>query len=174
MDESSVAILLSSLGLASVLAYTIKFMVTKLLTKNDSGTARSTAKLVSIEQRLSTLATEVASLTTAVTALEQRPSFLTDDQQDILRQLYRMHDTRDNDGIPMWFTPRSWRDLLIEIVQKMRDLSGTDDTMMKLIETISNRLEAIRQQQDKHDTEMRAVMSDFFLRLERAIRETRG
>jgi len=186
MDESTVAIVMAALACVSVLAYTVRYAVKALIsTKNDkenksTNTAadvlpsRATIKIAPLERQINTMAAQVSTLATQVQALVDRPSFLTEDQQDILRQLYRMHDQLDNDGTPMCYTPRSWRELLIEIVQKMRDLSATDDTMMKLIDTISKRLDEITRQQNEHDKAMQQSYNELVSRLERAIRDSRG
>ena len=53
---------------------------------------------------------------TKLNALPDVAPTLTEKEHKALVDLYTMHDAKDQDGIPLWYMPRSWNQTQQEIL----------------------------------------------------------
>ena len=61
------------------------------------------------------------------------------DSASTLANLGKLHSQTDANGVPMWYTPRSWGDNQKEIANALRDVAETQREALKIVEQISTR-----------------------------------
>lgn len=66
-----------------------------------------------------------------------------DEQKEQIRRLYDLHCNFDNDGVPLWFIPRSWIETQKEMAELMKDISQSQGSMAEVMQTLLERLEGI-------------------------------
>lgn len=58
-----------------------------------------------------------------------------------INKLMELHNKFDADGIPLWYTPRSWSETQIEIIQTCQTISANQRSILRTIERIEQRLD---------------------------------
>ena len=58
-------------------------------------------------------------------------SGLTDEQKQQLKTLHDLHYRFDDNGVPLWYVPRSWGELLKEIAKLLEKVSHIQKTIIK-------------------------------------------
>jgi len=106
---------------------------------NGLGTLNSTvADLVTQgaeqKQLLVSMNSTLASLATCATTTGQCVS-----------EMYKMHDKYDADGVPLWYTPRSWSETQKEIIEICRDIATTLVLVSKSQESIAHTMERLEE-----------------------------
>ena len=66
---------------------------------------------------------------------------LTVEEHAALMRLDEMHDKHDNDGVPMWYVPRSWATLLKEITETQDRIAVRMRDIVKAQEGLNRRIE---------------------------------
>lgn len=71
---------------------------------------------------------------------------LSEAEHKALMDLMEMHDNKDQDGIPLWWLPRSWHSTLseslkvsTEIAYNQKDLAKTLDSVVQVLERLVDR-----------------------------------
>lgn len=54
-----------------------------------------------------------------------------------------MHYKFDDNGIPMWYVPRTWNDTQDKIVERLENISQIEFKMLGIIERMERRIEAL-------------------------------
>ena len=62
---------------------------------------------------------------------------------DLSRKLWEVHDRRDEDGVPLWYVPRSLGNTLIQAVEQMRQVSEIQRKTVETLDRIDRRLERL-------------------------------
>ena len=54
-------------------------------------------------------------------------------------KLWEVHDRRDQDGVPVWYVPRSWAETQEKVMEVLRDVSNTVRRSVEILERIERR-----------------------------------
>lgn len=68
---------------------------------------------------------------------------LTDEEHKALVDLLDMHNVKDQDGIPMWFFPRSWHGVQSEILNAQKELAFAQRELVNALEYVSKVVEKL-------------------------------
>ena len=66
---------------------------------------------------------------------------LTAEEHAALMRLDEMHDKHDQDGTPLWYVPRSWATMLVEITKTQSTIAARLKDMVKTQERLNTRIE---------------------------------
>ena len=78
----------------------------------------------------------------------QKKSILTEDEQGRLKSLYDLHNKTDSDGIPIWYVPRTWSDNQATLLDKLTQISNSQERISYVLENIVKHLEKIENIRD--------------------------
>jgi hypothetical protein len=54
-------------------------------------------------------------------------------------KLWEVHDRRDQDGVPVWYVPRSWAETQEKVVENLRQVAELTRRSLELLERIERR-----------------------------------
>ena len=103
-----------------------------------------------------------------------RTSGLSEDERVKLNQLYTWHNRVDDDQIPLWYTPRSWRSLIESLKQ---DHAGVRALLSRIVEQqdgiTADLRNQLRERMEKHD-QQQAKMLRLAVRVQQAVEALAG
>ena len=103
-----------------------------------------------------------------------RTSGLSEDERNQLKQLHEWHAQKDSDQVPLWYTPRSWLNL-IEGLQ--RDHATVRELLSKIVEqntdVNTDLRQRVREGQERHDR-LYAKMLRLAIRVQQAVEALAG
>jgi len=59
---------------------------------------------------------------------------------EVVRRIYDMHNHTDNDGVPLWFVPRSWAGTQEKIIEICQQISNSQVLLVQAIDRLEKRL----------------------------------
>jgi hypothetical protein len=61
----------------------------------------------------------------------------------IVEKIWELHDRRDDDGVPLWYVPRSLGATLAQAVEQIRQVSEIQRKTVEMLERMDKRLERL-------------------------------
>ena len=68
---------------------------------------------------------------------------LTTYEHKCLTELYRIHDNKDQDGIPLWYVPRSWHKTQKETLKVSQEIAYAQKETAKALEGVTKVIERL-------------------------------
>jgi len=68
---------------------------------------------------------------------------LTDHEHKCLTELYTIHDNKDQDGIPLWYVPRSWHKTQEETLKVSQEIAYAQKETAKALEGVTKVIERL-------------------------------
>jgi len=68
---------------------------------------------------------------------------LTEKEHRLLEELYTMHDARDQDGIPLWYVPRSWHQTQQETLNVTKEIAFAQKETARALEGVTKVVERL-------------------------------
>jgi len=103
-----------------------------------------------------------------------KTSALSETERNQLQQLYSWHDQKDADQVPLWYTPRSWVDLISALRQ---DHSAVKGLLTRLVEqhdgVTSDLRQQLRERLELHDR-LHVKMLKLAVRVQQAVEALAG
>lgn len=65
---------------------------------------------------------------------------LTQQQSHQLQSLHDMHSRYDDDGVPMWFVPRSWGETQKEVAKSLEKVVNINEQQTKILDKIIEKI----------------------------------
>ena len=59
---------------------------------------------------------------------------------EICRRVYDMHNHMDDDGVPLWYVPRSWSNTQEKIIEICQQISNSQVLLVQAIDRLEQRL----------------------------------
>lgn len=133
LASSEGSVLVSLIALALILA--------KLLEKLTSKLLKSKEKVLSDEEfeRLKSIENKIKIVHAKI---EDKPT-LTDEQNNMLRDLLELHSKTDSDGIPLHYFPRSFIETQKDIVEVLTEISSHQEKTTYLLESLIKKIERV-------------------------------
>lgn len=75
--------------------------------------------------------------------ISSEKSKLTRVEQEQLKEIHSLVSARDNDGMPLFYIPRSWADLQRIMLDKMEKITHSQERTTYVMETIIKSLESL-------------------------------
>ena len=72
-----------------------------------------------------------------------KKSSLTAKEHEWIYELYKMHARYDDDGLPLWYVPRSWAESQKEIVQALRTVAEDQRRIAEVLDKLDQRYERV-------------------------------
>ena len=81
--------------------------------------------------------------------LMQEKSVLTSQEQRHLEEVHQLVTAKDNDGMPLFYVPRSWATLQKSMLEKMEKITRHQERTAYMMDTIVNMLDKISEREKK-------------------------
>jgi hypothetical protein len=138
LTNQDATLLITLVTLVVSLTKIIEILVKKISPNKKVLSDEEFDKLKNIDYKLKNLHSQV----------NDKPT-LSDDQDNMLQDLYNWHNKTDSDGIPLWYVPRSFIESQKEIVDVLSDISKHQEKTTFLLEALIKRIERL---EDKIDS----------------------
>lgn len=80
-----------------------------------------------------------------VDPLIAKRSSLTAKEHEWIYELYKMHAKYDEDGLPLWYVPRSWAESQKEIVSALRAVAEDQRRIAEVLDKLDQRYEKVNE-----------------------------
>ena len=81
--------------------------------------------------------------------LKDSRSVLTYEEQQNIRDIHKLITAKDNDGMPLFYVPRSWANLQKSILDKMETITRQQERTTYMMDTIVNTLDKILEREKR-------------------------
>jgi hypothetical protein len=127
------SVLISLIALALILAKLVEKLVSKFLKgKQKVLSEEEYEKIKSIENKLKIVHAKI----------EDKPT-LTDEQNNMLKDLIDLHSKTDSDGIPLHYFPRSFIETQKDIVDVLSEISSHQEKTTYLLESLIKKIDRL-------------------------------
>ena len=95
--------------------------------KSQIATSLASPELVIVLASLSVVLTKIilALIKKVFNTQKENKSFLNEKERQMFTRLYEMHNTHDQNGVPLWYVPREWG-VRMRSVESMMSQMATD------------------------------------------------
>ena len=70
---------------------------------------------------------------------KKEKSFLSEKERHLFTRLYEMHDTHDNNGVPLWYVPREWGVRMRSMESMLSEMASNHSKIIFLLEEVLRR-----------------------------------
>jgi hypothetical protein len=109
----------------------------------DAINTSNTQSFSSVHREINNISSKLETLGTSVTALKQLhdPNI-----NEMIRALYDWHDKNDQDGVKLWYVPRSWYVVLRDVVDTTATVNTTQNQLISQLSKLADRIENIERE----------------------------
>ena len=142
MDQS--ALIAALVGCVMVVIELAKQVITRLSppkqllnTEDKAQRDQTRTSVLQIEKEVQKLKSNDRDLLRMVSAIEARAN----ESHGVTTEMYKLHSRFDEDGVPLWYVPRSWAATQEEVVKQLALISETQRRVVEALERMERRLE---------------------------------
>ena len=138
MDPATFGSIGVTVALASLGSEVIKTLIMKWIfpPSKDSLSEKERSLIYGLRDSLKEVARVVGEIPTDSPTLDS-------EERKALMELYALHDNKDQDGIPLWWIPRSWHKTLEESLKVSTDIAYTQKDLSKVLDHVVSALEKL-------------------------------